>query len=196
MSEDEATTQNDEQRSSPKPNTARKNRRPRLRALFDFDARVGNELSFKKGDVITLIEEHESGMWKGELNNEKGYFPYNYVQLYDRYDGAQSDKVVEDETPESISKKGWMTKQGHVVKNWKQRWFVLKNSMLMYYKSDADTTHPAGVIDLADAAVQPSDKKDHCMELTTKDKVFYISVGSKPELLEWMHTIRKARPAL
>jgi hypothetical protein len=42
--------------------------RIKMQAQFDFVARVANELTFKEGDIITLIEKHGSGMWKGELD--------------------------------------------------------------------------------------------------------------------------------
>jgi len=32
-------------------------------------------------------------------------------------------------------KAGWLTKKGHNVKNWKRRWFVLKDTSLIYFKS-------------------------------------------------------------
>lgn len=28
---------------------------------------------------------------------------------------------------------GWMAKQGHVIKNWKNRWFVLEGRNIFYY---------------------------------------------------------------
>lgn len=48
-------------------------------AQFDFTARLANELTFRLGDVIKLLEKNESGMWKGELNGKIGLFPYNFV---------------------------------------------------------------------------------------------------------------------
>ena len=54
--------------------------RQKLQAQYDFTARVANELTFKEGDIITLIDKDETGMWKGELEDGKiGLFPYNYV---------------------------------------------------------------------------------------------------------------------
>lgn len=52
----------------------------KLEVLFDFQARVPNELTFKEGDIITLLDKHPSGMWKGELNGVVGLFPYNFVK--------------------------------------------------------------------------------------------------------------------
>ena len=34
-----------------------------------------------------------------------------------------------------LLKAGWLTKQGKRVKNWKRRWFVLKDQKLSYFKS-------------------------------------------------------------
>lgn len=59
------------------------NQSHKLIALYDFAARVSNELSFKEGDVVTLIDKHPSGMWKGELNGVIGLFPNNYFKDYD-----------------------------------------------------------------------------------------------------------------
>lgn len=59
------------------------NQSHKLIALYDFTARVSNELSFKEGDVVTLIDKHPSGMWKGELNGIIGLFPNNYFKDFD-----------------------------------------------------------------------------------------------------------------
>ena len=52
----------------------------KLEALFDFQARVPNELTFKEGDIVTLLDKHPSGMWKGELNGVVGLFPHNFFR--------------------------------------------------------------------------------------------------------------------
>lgn len=46
-------------------------------------------------------------------------------------------------------KGGWLVKRGHVVKNWKRRWFVLNDDMLRYYKSPGQTV-AQGFIALSD----------------------------------------------
>lgn len=38
------------------------------RALYDYDAQSDLELSFKEGDLITILEKDDSGWWHGELN--------------------------------------------------------------------------------------------------------------------------------
>jgi len=49
--------------------------------IFDFDGVRSDNLRFKKGDVITIIEMNEHGWWKGvNPDGEVGIFPYNYVE--------------------------------------------------------------------------------------------------------------------
>lgn len=53
---------------------------PKCRALYDFDAEDGTELSFRAGDVITIIKKSQD-WWEGELNGRRGLFPGNYVEM-------------------------------------------------------------------------------------------------------------------
>ena len=52
------------------------------RALYDYDAAQEGDLSFREGDVITLIDTSDpSGWWVGELNGVQGTFPSNFVEM-------------------------------------------------------------------------------------------------------------------
>ncbi len=46
-----------------------------MRALFDYTGLTEHELSFKKGDIIRVVEKSGSGWWTGELNGAFGAFP-------------------------------------------------------------------------------------------------------------------------
>ncbi|CAP39657.2 Protein CBG23363 [Caenorhabditis briggsae] len=50
-----------------------------VQALFDFNPQESEELAFKRGDVIILIDKTDSNWWEGQLNNRRGIFPSNYV---------------------------------------------------------------------------------------------------------------------
>jgi amphiphysin len=52
-------------------------------AAFDYIAQREDELSFKAGDVIEIVEK-QSEWWRGRLYPSKGealLFPSNFVQL-------------------------------------------------------------------------------------------------------------------
>lgn len=50
-------------------------------ALYSFNKRKENELSLKKGDVVTVLEQNRSGWWKGQINGEIGRFPSNFCRV-------------------------------------------------------------------------------------------------------------------
>jgi len=54
--------------------------KPQALALYDFDAREANELSFKSGDVVTVLSQ-DGEWWTAELHGHTGTVPSNYMQL-------------------------------------------------------------------------------------------------------------------
>ena len=54
-----------------------------VRALYDFSG-SSDELSFKVGDEIVVLNEVLDGWWMGELNGEKGLFPTPYTEVVSR----------------------------------------------------------------------------------------------------------------
>ncbi|EFA81458.1 myosin ID heavy chain [Heterostelium album PN500] len=55
--------------------------KPTAKALYDFDAESGMELSFKEGDILTVIDQSSGDWWDAELRGRKGKVPSNYLQL-------------------------------------------------------------------------------------------------------------------
>jgi len=52
------------------------------RALYDYDAENPDDLSFKEGDTINVIDSSDpSGWWEGEINGVSGFFPSNFCEL-------------------------------------------------------------------------------------------------------------------
>ena len=54
-------------------------KKPQCQALYAYTAQNETELSFKKGDVINILQKEE-GWWEGELNGQVGWLPFNYVK--------------------------------------------------------------------------------------------------------------------
>ncbi|MBM6387230.1 MAG: SH3 domain-containing protein [Paenibacillus sp.] len=52
------------------------------KALFDFTGQNNDEISFKTGDIIAVIDEIDKGWWLGEINSNRGIFPVNYTEEY------------------------------------------------------------------------------------------------------------------
>ncbi|PCH40158.1 ras GEF [Wolfiporia cocos MD-104 SS10] len=51
------------------------------RALYDYQTPDASSLSFRKGDIIEVLTQLESGWWDGLLGDERGWFPSNYVTV-------------------------------------------------------------------------------------------------------------------
>lgn len=54
----------------------------KYRAVFDFEGDAENdELPFKVGDTIVVLEEDESGWWTAQdVRGNTGVIPHNYIE--------------------------------------------------------------------------------------------------------------------
>ncbi|MBN3277116.1 GRAP2 protein, partial [Polyodon spathula] len=51
----------------------------RVRGLYDFIAEESDELGFRAGDVIEVLDQSDSAWWRGRLRGQTGLFPSNYI---------------------------------------------------------------------------------------------------------------------
>ncbi|PRP87367.1 hypothetical protein PROFUN_01629 [Planoprotostelium fungivorum] len=102
-----------------------------------------------------------------------------------------------------VEKGGWLTKRGHKVRNWKRRWFVLKDPNLSYYTKPRDTI-PNGFIVLDDIMTIITEenvlKEDVMMstneerprfwfEIVTKTNSYLIHADTERDMNEWLDSI-------
>jgi len=92
-------------------------------------------------------------------------------------------------------REGFLKKQGHVVRNWKNRWFILKNTNLFYFRKKGDG-EPLGSIPLEGSNVRKINDKEFkrafCLELYSPAiaKTFYIQASTDSELETWMKALQ------
>jgi len=48
------------------PLPKKKDNRPKVVAIYDYESQGADEISLKEGDIIFLIAKSESGWWEGE----------------------------------------------------------------------------------------------------------------------------------
>ncbi|KAK2946509.1 putative PH domain containing protein [Blattamonas nauphoetae] len=167
-----------------------------LRAQYDFNARVSGELSFKVGDIITLIEKNDSGMWIGSLNGDTGLFPYNFVAeiTEDSKSNHSYPERVEAHTPVE----GWLTKQGHFRKNWKRRWFTLQGNTL-HYSEKPNSPKELGTISLKGTSIKSGESVGgspftfHLFQPNNPSaKEFYLRADDVNQMNAWVTAILRA----
>ncbi|QRW02791.1 vacuolar protein-sorting machinery protein HSE1, Class E [Ceratobasidium sp. AG-Ba] len=69
----------------------------RVRALHDFSATEVGELSFKKGDIIKVVDRCFKDWWRGQMKGRTGIFPVNYVEPLPEPTAAELAKEAETE---------------------------------------------------------------------------------------------------
>jgi len=109
---------------------------------------------------------------------------------------SEYDYQISPEMWSKPDKQGELKKQGHVVKNWKSRWFVIQNDMMFYFKSRSELLKPKGCIPLRSATTKESLKtsKQFCFEIVAPriNKTFFIQCNSSKELKDWLSAIESA----
>jgi len=92
----------------------------------------------------------------------------------------------------SSEKKGFLTKEGEIVKSWKKRWFVLGTETLCYYKNQKEDK-PLGVVRLRDITkVNASSRKNKsCLEVVTTRRTYYFIADNNEELKTWKDAMQK-----
>ncbi|KYO25175.1 rho GTPase-activating protein 22 isoform X2 [Alligator mississippiensis] len=107
---------------------------------------------------------------------------------------------------ERVLKCGWLKKQRSIMKNWQQRWFVLRGDQLFYYK-DEEETKPQGFIPLqgnqvSELAPNLDEPGKHLFEIApggsgdrekmpVNHEAFLLMANSQNEMEDWVKAIRR-----
>ncbi|XP_046355449.2 tyrosine-protein kinase SRK2-like [Haliotis rufescens] len=76
-----------------------------LTALYDYEARSNDDLSFRKGDQMELLDESDGDWWLAKHENgQEGYVPSNYVAMENTLESQEwfFGKVTRKETERQL----------------------------------------------------------------------------------------------
>uniref|UniRef100_UPI003AAB5237 intersectin-2-like n=1 Tax=Centroberyx gerrardi TaxID=166262 RepID=UPI003AAB5237 len=81
-------------------------------AMYDYTAANQDELSFSKGQLISILDKTNPDWWKGETNGVTGLLPTNYVKMTTESDPSQqwcADLMTLDTmTPQERKRQGYI----------------------------------------------------------------------------------------
>ncbi|KAL3052638.1 hypothetical protein OYC64_005217 [Pagothenia borchgrevinki] len=81
-------------------------------AMYDYTAANQDELSFSKGQLISVLDKTNPDWWKGDVNGVTGLLPTNYVQMTTESDPSQqwcADLMSLDTmTPQERKRQGYI----------------------------------------------------------------------------------------
>ena len=126
----------------------------------------------------------EEAAFHVELASVKGWF-----------NDVNARHAAQSEAPPPME--GWLWKRGRINTNWKNRFCVLRDGALAYFKERGDRK-PAGCVRVADSVVLSSEAgasaaSSHrvrwCFSVWTAERTFYFGGPDKEAVVEWMKTL-------
>uniref|UniRef100_UPI00358ED8DD pleckstrin-like n=1 Tax=Myxine glutinosa TaxID=7769 RepID=UPI00358ED8DD len=100
---------------------------------------------------------------------------------------------------EETIREGYLVKRGHLVHNWKARWFVLQTKTLAYYKEGPESVRKGSVGLAACEVVCPCheyNKRPLVLKVVNGSYTLVIQAASLDERDAWVHDIRTAAECL
>ncbi|DBA00358.1 TPA: hypothetical protein N0F65_000543 [Lagenidium giganteum] len=109
-----------------------------------------------------------------------------------------SGMTVEEQGLESLDLpivewEGYVTKKGHLVRNWKTRYFTVEGNHLSYYENKVDArnrSHLKGRVNVTSVKIEKVSKSGHGFDFsfdTAEGKPFQCSVPTHFEQLAWVY---------
>jgi hypothetical protein len=106
---------------------------------------VDNEEEFKSNNKTDTLKKQID---IGTLLDISDYEPLNSPNKPKNFNDEffEEKKELIDKIEDGILLDGWLVKEGRLVKNWKKRWFEIKDNKLAYYTTKEKTSFKGEVI--------------------------------------------------
>ncbi|EPS69005.1 hypothetical protein M569_05768, partial [Genlisea aurea] len=98
----------------------------------------------------------------------------------------------------SPERTGWLMKQGEYIKNWRRRWFVLKEGNIFWFKESSVTrgSRPRGVIKAANCVTVKGAEdvvnRQFAFEISTREDTMFFIADSEKEKEDWINAIGRS----
>nr|XP_012639310.1 collagen type IV alpha-3-binding protein isoform X2 [Microcebus murinus] len=104
--------------------------------------------------------------------------------------GSEEDPETESGPP--VERCGVLSKWTNYIHGWQDRWVVLKNDALSYYKSEDETEYGCrGSICLSKAVITPHDFDECRFDISVNDSVWYLRAQDPDHRQQWIDAIEQ-----
>ncbi|XP_035620055.1 ceramide transfer protein-like isoform X2 [Oncorhynchus keta] len=101
-----------------------------------------------------------------------------------------SDEDVDPESGQPVELGGVLSKWTNYIHGWQDRWVVLKNNTLSYYKSEDEREYGCrGSLCLSKAIITPHEFDECRIDISVNDSVWYLRAEDPEHRLQWIDSI-------
>mmetsp|Transcript_37 Transcript_37/g.61 ORF Transcript_37/g.61 Transcript_37/m.61 type:complete len:130 (+) Transcript_37:232-621(+) len=99
---------------------------------------------------------------------------------------------------ENPERTGWLMKQGAWIKTWRRRWFVMKDGLIFWFKTDqiSVSSVPRGIVEvnkcLSVKGAEEVLNKPYSFEISTRENTQYFVADSEKDKEDWINAVGRA----
>lgn len=110
--------------------------------------------------------------------------------MSEKSSSSGSDEDVDPESGQHMELGGVLSKWTNYIHGWQDRWVVLKNNTLSYYKSEDEREYGCrGSLCLSKAVITPHEFDECRFDISVNDSVWYLRAEDPEHRLQWIDSI-------
>ncbi|XP_060927101.1 ceramide transfer protein-like isoform X2 [Limanda limanda] len=110
--------------------------------------------------------------------------------MSEKSSSSGSDEDVDPESGQQAEHGGVLSKWTNYIHGWQDRWVVLKNNTLSYYKSEDEREYGCrGSLCLSKAVITPHEFDECRFDMSVNDSLWYLRAEDPEQRLQWIESI-------
>ncbi|XP_078106678.1 ceramide transfer protein-like isoform X2 [Sander vitreus] len=110
--------------------------------------------------------------------------------MSEKSSSSGSEEDVDPESGQPVELGGVLSKWTNYIHGWQDRWVVLKNNTLSYYKSEDEREYGCrGSLCLSKAVITPHEFDECRFDISVNDSVWYLRAEDPEHRLQWIESI-------
>lgn len=180
----------------------------RYNQFYELDAKLREKFPSERDKLPSLPGKHHNFFRNSSTNpkviSERKGLLDKYLTEVLKVDAIARSKILKRWLDPGINpgqfsfsnpdKAGFLWKEGHVVRSWRKRWFVLCDNLL-YYMREKESNEPVGIVPLRGSVVREAPEREinYCMEIRPDAfkglPTFYLYAESREDYQSWLRAL-------